>query len=166
MLNHLEMENIIEKVTGMLFLANRTGKLNDLLRKLGLTEFLKESVYETQKDGKIVVIGQSEVNVNKLQGVIKSLGLDKERFEFCLEYDATKTYNYKKLQYSPKYRVVLFGPVPHSSTGKNESGSVIAEMTSKEGYPRVVLLNYNNELKIVKSGFKKALEMLLSEEYI
>lgn len=166
MLNHLEMENIIEKVTGMLFLANRTGKLNDLLRKLGLTEFLKESVYETQKDGKIVVIGQSEVNVNKLQGVIKSLGLDKERFEFCLEYDAAKTYNYKKLQYSPKYRVVLFGPVPHSSTGKNESGSVIAEMTSKEGYPRVVLLNYNNELKITKSGFKKALEMLLSEEYI
>ena len=166
MLNHLEMENIIEKVTGMLFLANRTGKLNDLLRKLGLTEFLKESVYETQKDGKIVVIGQSEVNVNKLQGVIKSLGLDKERFEFCLEYDAAKTYNYKKLQYSPKYRVVLFGPVPHSSTGKNESGSVIAEMTSKEGYPRVVLLNYNNELKITKSGFRKALEMLLNEEYI
>lgn len=166
MLNHLEMENIIEKVTGMLFLANRTGKLNDLLIKLGLTEFLKESVYETQKDGKIVVIGQSEVNVNKLQGVIKSLGLDKERFEFCLEYDATKTYNYKKLQYSPKYRVVLFGPVPHSSTGKNESSSVIAEMTSKEGYPRVVLLNYNNELKITKSGFRKALEMLLNEEYI
>ena len=54
------------------------------------------------------------------------------------------------------YRVVLFGPIPHSTSGKNDSSSVIAEMTSKEGYPRVEILSGSNELKITKSGFRKA----------
>ena len=39
---------------------------------------------------------------------------------------------------------------------KNDSSGFIVEMTSKEGYPRVEILSGSNELKITKSGFRKA----------
>lgn len=61
---------------------------------------------------------------------------------------------------------VLFGPLPHSTSGKNDSSSVIAEMKSKEGYPRIETLNAGNKLKITKSNFKSTLERLIQENYI
>ena len=167
MLNSYELEGVIDTITQKVILANRIGTLRTLLQKWGLDNILiNESAYETNKDGKIVVIGQSDVKLNVLQGIIKSLNLDKNRFEFCLEYDECKTFNYKKLQYSPNYRVVLFGPLPHSTSGKNDSSSVIAEMKSKEGYPRIETLNAGNKLKITKSNFKSTLERLIQENYI
>ncbi len=102
-----------------LHLANRTEQLESLLYQWDLDGLLSDdSVYETNKDGKIVVIDQSEVKKNVLTGITKSLNLDKNRFEFCLDYNGAKTYNYKKLQYASNYRVVLFGPVPYSTSGK------------------------------------------------
>ncbi|WP_288684212.1 hypothetical protein [uncultured Eubacterium sp.] len=171
MLNIEDIEEIIEKVKESIeekiILANRTGDLDKLLNSLDLGYLLNNnSVYETEKDGKIVLVGQSEAKLNTLEGIIKSLGLDKNRFEFYLDYNDGKTFNYKKMQYSPNYRVVLFGPVPHSSVGKNDSSSVITEMKNKEGYPRVVTLNDGNELKITKTNFRLALEHLIKEDYI
>ena len=159
MLNSYELEEVIDSITQKIILANRIGTLENLLQQWGFDSLLKnDSVYETNKDGKIVVIGQPEVKINVLEGIIKSLNLDKNRFEFCLDYNDSKTFNYKKMQYSPNYRVVMFGPVPHSSVGKRDSSSVIAEMKNREGYPRVVVLNDGNELKITKTNFKIALE--------
>ena len=167
MLSIDELEYIVDEITSKIYLANRNGELEELLEAWGLANLIeKESVYETRKDGKILVIGESDVKVDKLIGVIKALGLRKERFEFCLEYSKAKTYQYNKLQYNPNYRAVLFGPVPHSSVGKNESGSVIAEMQSKEGYPRVELLSSNNALKITKSNFTEKLQELMQKDYI
>lgn len=167
MLNSYELEEIIDAITQKVILANRTGNLETLLNDWGFDNLISPySAYETDKNGKIVVIGQSEVNKNVLCGIIKSLNLDKDRFEFCLNYNESITYNYKKLQYSPNYRVVMFGPTPHSTSGKNDSGSVIAEMIKKEGYPRVEILSGSNELKITKSGFRRTLEKLIAENYI
>lgn len=171
MLNIEELEDIIKKVKdsidGIITLANRTGNLDELLNNMGLASLLhKKSAYETEKNGKIVVIGQSKVKKEILVGIINKLGLDKNRFEFCLDYNESKTYNYKKLRYSPKYRVVMFGPVPHSSVGKNDSSSVIAEMKNEEGYPCVRVLDGSNGLKITKTNFKKELYKLIEENYI
>ena len=70
------------------------------------------------------------------------------------------------LQFSPNYRLVIFGAEQHSSTGKNESSSVIAEMKSHEGYPRVEVLSSNCEVKITKSNFKELLNRLIVEDFI
>lgn len=167
MLNSYELEEVIDVITQKIILANRLGTLKNLLQQWGFDNLLNsDSVYETNKDGKIVVIGQTEVKLNVLEGIIKSLHLDKNRFEFCLDYNDSKTFNYKKLQYAPNYRVVMVGPIPHSSVGKNNSSSVIAEMKNKEGYPRVETLNDSNELKITKSSFRTTLEKLIKENYI
>lgn len=96
MLNYEELEEIIEEITAKITLANRTGELESLLKSWGLENLLSnQSSYETDRDGKIVVVGASEVKENILSGIIKSFGLDKNRFEFCLDYNKAKTYPYK-----------------------------------------------------------------------
>ena len=167
LLGYEELDEIIEKVTAKITLANRSGELEELLRSWGFADLLSpSSAYETDKNGKIVVIGASEVKENIILGIIKSFGLDKNRFEFCLDYERAKTFPYKKLKYNPDYRVVIFGPVPHSSTGKNDSSSVIAEMKNHEGYPRVEVLSGNSSVKITKSNFREVLDKLTREKYI
>ena len=167
LLGYEESDEIIEKVTAKITLANRSGELEELLRSWGFADLLSpSSAYETDKNGKIVVIGASEVKENIILGIIKSFGLDKNRFEFCLDYEKAKTFPYKKLKYNPDYRVVIFGPVPHSSTGKNDSSSVIAEMKNHEGYPRVEVLSGNSSVKITKSNFREVLDKLTREKYI
>lgn len=83
-----------------------------------------------------------------------------------LRLQQSKDISLQKLRYNPDYRVIIFGAVPHSSTGKNDSSSVIAEMKNHEGYPRVEVLSGNNEVKITKSNFKEAVHRLMYENYI
>lgn len=167
MLNTDELSEILDKLYEMITLANRNDTLDALLSKWGLTELsTRKSSYKTKHDGKIVVIGGSEVNKDILLGIVKNLGLDKDRFEFCLDYNSTKTYKYSKLHFNPDYRLVLFGPVPHSSIGKNDSSSVIAEMQTHEGYPKVEILGVNKSMRISKTNFKIALKKYIDEGFI
>ena len=162
-----EMDVIIEEVTHILLKANRSGELEKILCSIGLEEYINKPVYNTSNKGKIVVIGESKVKKEHLIGIGKSLGLEKERFEFCLDYNEAKTYEYKKLRYNPYlYSAVLFGANPHSSTGKGDSSSVISEMQKKEGYPRVEVLRAGERIKITKTNFRETLEKLLKEEII
>lgn len=167
MLDSDALEEIFDAINAKVTLANRSGNLEELLASWGIADLLRnDSTYETDKRGKIVVIGGTEIKENILCGIVKSLNLDKNRFEFCLDYNSTKTYPYSKLRYNPNYRVVMFGPIPHSSVGKHNSSSVIAEMENHEGYPRVVRLCSNQEEKITKSNFREALKRLIQENYI
>lgn len=70
------------------------------------------------------------------------------------------------MQYAPQYRLILFGPVPHSGYGKGDSGSIIAELEKSPAYPRVERLTSGNELKITKSNFRDMLERMIKEDYI
>ena len=93
MLNLNCLEYVIDAVTAKIYLANRMNELEHLLESWGFQELIKPctSFYETCKDGKIVVIGNSQVKERDLLGIVKNLGLDKDRFEFCLDYDYIKT---------------------------------------------------------------------------
>jgi len=161
------LQDLPNKITHILSRANRLGQIEELLELLDMKYLMQPvSSYDSYKNGKIVVIGGSEVKEDILLSIASKLGLEKKRFVFCLDYDKTQKYDYHKLQYAPIYRVVLFGPVPHSSTGKKESRSVIAEMENKDGYPRIIRLGSSQAQKISKTNFKEALEMLIQENYI
>ena len=167
MLDLEDLEYVIDKITEKIILANRTDEIEGLLSDWGMEELVKpSSSYEPNKKGKILVIGASEIKEKVLNGIITSLDLDKNRFEFCLDYEKSKTYQYSKLRYNPNYSAVIFGPVPHSSTGKKDSSSVIAEMKNNEGYPNIKVLSGNSTVKITKTNFKKALIELIDENYI
>lgn len=167
MLSIEELDELLEDIRIRVLEANRRGTLKQLLQDMGMQDLLQPtSTFESYREGKIVVIGDSEVKEDRLRSIAGKAGIDKNRLEFCLEYGEAQKYNYKKLQYAPQCRVVLFGAVPHSSTGKGDSSSVIAEMESNDTYPRVERLWSNNTMKITKSNFKAVIEKLVAEQYI
>ncbi len=157
-----------ERITEALTLANSRGQLEELLDLLRMSDLLEpEECLETYRSGKVLVIGESDVKDDVLLAIAKNLGLDKNRFELITEYDKAKSFEFTKLQYASNYRVVLFGPVPHSMNGKGDSGSVIAELEKKKDmYPRVERLLNGTTLKITKSNFKEKLQQLIDEQYI
>ena len=156
-----------DKITAILSKLNRNGRLGELLELLDMEGMLEqEKDFYSYKDGKIVVVGGTDVKEEVLLSIAKRLGLDKKRFEFCLDYKQIQKIDFRKMQYAPQYRLVLFGPVPHSGYGKGDSGSIIAELEKSPAYPRVERMISGNELKITKSNFREMLERLIREDYI
>ena len=162
-----EIEELLDEIRVRVLVANQRDTLDQLLESMGMHDLIEPQSQPGEKDGKIVVLGASSVDENHLLMTAGKLGIDKNRFELCLDYEAMKKYNFRKLQYSSKYRLILVGPMPHSSTGKEFSSSAIAEMESHpDMYPRVIRMIAGSELKITKSGFKEVLEKVLREAYI
>lgn len=120
---------------------------------------------ERYNDKKILVIGAAKLKEKDIKGIANSMGLNKDRFECCLDYEDAKNYNYRKLQYNPNYSVVMIGAIPHSSKGKGYSSSAITEMEHNEGYPKIVRLG-TNQLKITKSDLRTKLKTLKAENWI
>ena len=144
---------------------NQSGQLIKILSMMGLENLLpQDKVFHNTKKI-IVVIGQSNTKVDKLIGVAKELGFHKEQFLFCLDYNDAKTFQYKKLQYSPKYAAVLVGAIPHSTKDKGGFSSIISALEHQNGYPPVIRIG-NNELKITKSSFKQSLSDLISKKLL
>ena len=149
--------NLDEKLPQILTTLNRTGQLDNLLELLGMPELIRQgSPYEVFKSGKIVVIGASDVKENDLLGIAKKMKVDPNRLECYLGYDDAKNFRFEKMQYDPKYSLVMVGPMPHSGTSKGNYSSMIAALEQSDGYPPVVRLGAQG-LKITKTGFRNAL---------
>ena len=161
------MSALPNRITAILSKLNRSGRLEELLELLGMEDLLEqEQDFYSYKEGKIVVVGGTDVKEEVLLSIAKKLGLDKSRFEFCLDYKQLQKFDFRKMQYAPQYRLILFGPAPHSGHGKGDSGSIVAELEKSPAYPRVERLISGNELKITKSNFRDMLERMIEEDYI
>ena len=160
-------DEIRERLTGALSLLNRTDRLGELLELLGMDEFLEEQTDFERfiETGTIVIVGDSQTNVDQLIGVAKGLGISKDRLEFCLGYKEAKKYDFKKTQWNAKYILIMVGPMPHSTVSKGNSGSAITNIETTDGYPPVVHLG-NNDLKITKSDFKEKLSLAIQSGYV
>lgn len=155
----LEAENLIkleqslqdtfaERLLEILTRLNRTDKLNTWLELMGLTNLLQpDTSYFTYRSAKILVIGESQIKLNVLKAIIKNLGIDFNRFEFCLDYNDAKSYHYEKLRYNSNYSLVLVGAMPHKTSGTGDFSSAIARMEQEDGFPPVVRFK---DLKITK----------------
>ena len=153
-------EELDENWTAVLTRLNRTSQIEELLSLLGLEHLLTaDTGYQVYKTGKIIVIGQSDVKVDALLAIGKTLGIEKSRFEFHLDYDDGKKFDFRKIQWNPSYSVILVGPMGHSGKSKGEHGSVISAIENEDGYPPVIRLGQSG-LKITKSDFKKKLQEL------
>ncbi len=134
---------------------NRTEQLDNLLDLLGVSY-----VESVAQKGIIVVVGDSEVSKQCLLAIGKECGISKDRFEFCLSYDEAKRFNFKKIQYSDRYSLIMIGPMPHSSYGSGDFSSALSALRNTEGYPPIVTLGAQS-LKITKTNFKNTLEQLI-----
>lgn len=155
-----------ERLTEIITRLNRTDKLNTWLELMGLTNLLEpEFSYHAYKTAKIIVIGESPIREKDLIGIAKSLSIDTKRFEFCLDYNEAKSFNFEKLRYNPNYSLALVGAMPHKTSGTGDFNSAIARMEQEEGFPPLIRIGLT-DLKITKTSFKTALEQAIDNGYI
>ena len=168
----IDLETVLRSVLndnliGILTRLNSMDRLGEFLDMIGLGDLLPgKKVYESFKNGKILIIGYTSIKPKDIEGVVKAVGIDKRRIELCIDYKEAEKYDIKKkLQYNTDYSLVLAGPMGHSGKGKGEYSSKITAMEKEDGYPRVIRLGCN-ELKITKDGIKKSLKEALAKGWI
>ena len=147
-----------ETLSRIVININRKGRINDFLELMNLSSLLQiKNTYSPYKNGKILVIGKSEVSADKLLMVAGKIGIDKSRFELYLEYEDAKRFPYEKTQWNPNYSLILVGPQGHSGVSKGDYGSAIARIEQEEGFPPVIRLGRDGLKAVSKSMFKEAL---------
>ena len=156
-----------DSILSILCRLNAIGELESFLDMAGWLYLVEDERDQaiSYKDGKILVVGGSNVKQNILEGIAKSMGISKNRLEFVLNYDEAQRYNYDKLKNQSKYAAVIFGPVPHKTVGVEDYSSIIARVKTEYGFPPVETLG-DNELHISKENFKRALADLLKRNII
>lgn len=81
------IEELPYKITAVLSKLNRSDRLEEFLEMIDMTELLeKKQDFYSYKEGKIVVIGGTKVKEEVLLGIASKLGIDKNRFEFYLDF--------------------------------------------------------------------------------
>lgn len=83
--------------------------------------------------------------------------ITKDRVELHLGYQEAKSFSFRSIRYNPNYRLILFGPVPHSAEGKQDKSSIISQIENDDGYPKVIRLIDSHSLKITKTTLKRAI---------
>ncbi len=142
--------------------ANREDTLEDLLASLGMPELIGNTEpHGKGLQGKVVVIGSSAVKVDKLRSMARNKGFDPKKFEFQLEYDCLKHFDFGKIRGSMGYVAIFAGPMPHKTPGAKRASSFIARVENNPNdYPPLIKLQSGNDLKITNNSFKRALEQL------
>jgi hypothetical protein len=107
---------------------------------------------------KILVIGQPVVSTDKLLGIVKTYGYEKNDFVFWDDYDKIKSYAERMA--GGAFTSIIAGPMPHKVGGLGDYSSLIEKM-KQPGYPYLVeARSEGGELKITKTSFRKAIESI------
>ena len=154
-------------------LAYKSGTLNEYLVKIGMEDLFpqKENLEwdGAFPDGKIVVFGESRVSERDIIKSIESVGITNvsERVDLRLGYYDRSCEDFiRTLRYNNKYRLILVGPMPHSTTATGNFSSALTMMQSTDGYTKVIPLKANGELKITKTNIKQAVQSAVDSGYL
>lgn len=156
-----------ESITALLISLNTNGRLEEFLYLIGMGDLVdgKEPL-EVWSEGRVIVFGDTQIREKDLFGVAKDMGVSKERIEF-IDFNEAKRFDYKTLEYNHKVVAVMFGAVPHSTSGKGSDTSVITKMERKRDvFPKVIRLNANGTLKVTKTNFRESLKELIESGLI
>ena len=152
-------------------LAYKSGTLNDYLIKIGMEDLYpqkNDSGWDGAfPDGKLVILGASNIQDRDIFKSIESVGIPRERVELRLGYDDRSNEEFiRTLRYNNKYRLILVGPMPHSTTATGDFSSAITMMQNTDGYTKVISLYSNGELKISKTNIKQAVQSAVDSGYL
>lgn len=144
------------------------GSLESYLQNIGMADLIptKQVKHDTFPHGKILIIGASMVKENDIIGCCKSLGIEKDRLNLNLDYESAEKFKFEGLQYNPNIRLILFGPIPHSTKGRDKYSSIINKLENTDGYPKIIRMTAGSGLKITKSNLKAVLEKEIYSGYL
>lgn len=158
------------KIFQDLSLAWKENRLPAFLTAIGCAELIPQEAAsfwdDSCKEGKIIIFGESSIKEREIYASLESVGILKNRVELRLGYDELKHYNFNNLQYNSAYRLILVGPMPHSTMGKGDFSSTIAKMEHTDGFTKVIRLRSNEQLKITKSNLKAVVREQMEEGYL
>lgn len=144
---------VLQKVVRELQNANRTNELEKYLRKIDCSEFIVEHNTEYTHNAKIVIIGESAIDVKEIESVAKKNGINPKRLELCLNYEKIKSLDIRRFEYNCNYSDIIFGPVPHKMVGiEDNSGAIAMIKNNTKAYPKLNLASDGNSLKITKKS--------------
>lgn len=134
-------------------------QLPDFLVNIGHGDLADRATYiESYRPVKVLVVGDSRVELKVLQAICKQLGFNKNRFDFVLGYDEGTNYDYENLKNSYAYGCVIFGAIGHSTKGKGDYSSIIEAMRYNKEFPSPIeAFTQEGTLKITKTSFREAL---------
>lgn len=109
------------------------------------------------RNGKILVLGDTCIGADVMQGIAKQFGFNKQDFEFELDYKRVCNVS-KRVHNSSRYTAVVFGKVPHK-VGNLGSWSGIIEEFKQTGICDcpIEARSQSGDLKVTKESFKRAL---------
>ena len=109
-----------------------------------------EIVFEKNRN-KILVLGESSVNLNTICNLFKEYGVARNCIEVINDFK--------------KYKLILVGPTPHSCKSKEYNTSMFTNLLYSQ-YSRVEKLMSNGKFKITKSNLNDLLSRLNEEQYL
>lgn len=147
--------------------AESLSEFNAIIHRVGYEDLLVESDYwlDTLPYGKVLVMGDLSMKIDKLYGCFKSYGIDKKRVVH-ISFEEVKNYDISRLEYSDVYRLILVGPVPHSAKGMGDESSVITSLENNPNITKVKRLMSGDELKICNESLKKVLDEETQSGYL
>ena len=107
------------------------------------------------RNGRILVLGATELDVNTMSGIAKDYGFDKKDFDYEIDYK--KVVNYAG-RISGSYKAIIFGAMPHKVAGLGDWSSLIAKCQNDN--PEQIFVDarsYAGGLKVTKQSFRSAL---------
>lgn len=155
----------LSRITSRLLQEQTDEQFCMLLESYGLSDLVAESLdyfSDTQRNGNIIMFGDTNIKIKDIYGCLKSLGIDKRRFEH-IPYDEVTNYNFKNLEYNSNYRLILIGPMPHSAKGMGKNNSIIESLTKNKNIAKTIKLD---NLKITKTSFKNAIMAEIESGYL
>ncbi len=133
--------------------------LRIVLNEYNLIDLLPEQEDTfTFPNGNILIFGDSNVKENVIYQIFEEHGIDKSRVKLYLGYNEYKNFDFKRLSYRPENRLILFGPIPHSTRGRGNYSSVINMIENEEGFPKVIRLTANKNLKITRNSLNEVVQ--------
>ncbi len=155
----------LSRITSSLLQEQTDEQFCILLENYGLGDLVADSLdyfADTQKNGNIIMFGDTSIKLKEIYGCLKSLGIDKRRFEH-VPYEEVTNYNFKKLEYNNNYRLILLGPMPHSAKGMGDNSSIIEALVKNKNVAKTIKLD---NLKITKTSFKSAIMQEIESGYL
>ena len=99
------------------------------------------------------------ISIDDMRRIAKKNGLNPQLLEFHLDYDRLTNFDFNQFRNNPNYSDIIFGPNPHKVRGIEGYSSAISMMQQEaDQFPKLIIAETSNELKITKTSFTKAIK--------
>lgn len=163
-LDAIKLEDLYDRLARQmrkdLYQANREQNIDSYLKKIHYENIIQGyNTYYDRKNAKVVVIGGSMISIDDMRRIAKKNGLNPQLLEFHLDYDRLTNFDFNQFRNNPNYSDIIFGPNPHKVRGIEGYSSAISMMQQEaDQFPKLIIAETSNELKITKTSFTKAIK--------